>query len=489
MVRRLAVFALVALTGCSGLRDAFTGHQDVVAKVGSHELTAEMLAQTVAGTKQIPLQAEVLDRIAEIWVEYQLLGQAVGGGDSLMDSATVAAANWPLISQRLADKLHDTLIVGRATITDAAVDSAYSAGNQRYIYHLLVSVRPDTTDNVKAAKRRAAEGYLAQIRRGTDFATLAGQHSDDPGSKPNGGRLGMVSRGVMVKPFEDAAFALEPGQVSGIVETQFGYHILWRPALAAVRDSFTASVREAAVGRLDSLYLDSLTNRTDIRVRGSAPARARFAAANMREAKTGSRVMATYHGGRMRERDFARWLQAYPAQVRAQIGQAPDSVLSEFVKSLARNDMLLRSAAQMHIRLASADWDSIRSNYRREMVYIEGALGVSPESLAADSTARTDRVGAAARRVDSYFRAITSPNNQRPYVEVPPFLADILRARTSWRISRAGIDRAVDQAKAIRGPETPMAPSPNNPMTPAPGGPPTGGPGGAAPGRPRRTIR
>jgi hypothetical protein len=482
MVRRFAVLSFVALAGCAGLKDALTAHQDVVARAAGQELSVSRLAELLAPVKNVPLRREIVDRVADLWVDYQLLGQAAAQGDSLLDTATVWAANWPDVAQRIADHLHDTMIVARARVTDAQVDSAYTAGNVRWLDHILVAVRQDTSDEVKAARRRIAEGYLAQLRHGADFARLAAQKSGDPGSAKSGGSLGLVPRGAMVKPFEDAAFGLKPGEVSDLVITPYGYHIIWRPRLDQVRDSFALRLKDLVVQRLDSLYVDSLNRETGIRVKSSAPAAVRAAVSNPRSAKRSGRVLATYRGGELTEKNFVRWLQAFPPQTRMSVANAPDSTLAEFVKSIARNDMLMHTAQQRHIGLSAADRDSISGQFRVELRGMEDRLGVTPESLAADTSARQARPQAAGRRVDGYFDDIIRGASKRGFFEVPPFLSDVLRERYAWNISPAGVDRALERAKDLRGPTAPPGAQGVSPMTPAPSGPPLGSrPQGPAP--------
>ncbi len=81
--------------------------------------------------------------------------------------------------------------------------------------------------HILVQKESIAKEVLERINKGDSFAKLAEQYSID-GSRRRGGNLGFFGKGMMVKPFEDAAFALQKGQVSGLVKTQFGYHIIKR---------------------------------------------------------------------------------------------------------------------------------------------------------------------------------------------------------------------------------------------------------------------
>jgi peptidyl-prolyl cis-trans isomerase D len=102
----------------------------------------------------------------------------------------------------------------------------YEVPEQARAAHILVRV-PDGSDSaVRTLKRAQAEKLLEQVKGGKDFAALAREFSDDKASAVNGGDLGSFSRGNMVPAFEQAVFNLKPGEISGLVESQFGYHII-----------------------------------------------------------------------------------------------------------------------------------------------------------------------------------------------------------------------------------------------------------------------
>jgi peptidyl-prolyl cis-trans isomerase D len=103
----------------------------------------------------------------------------------------------------------------------------YTTPQERRASHILVAVQESASADERAKAKAEAESLLAQVRQQPDrFAELARKHSDDPGSAEHGGDLDFVGRGATTKPFEDALFALKPGEISGVVESEFGYHII-----------------------------------------------------------------------------------------------------------------------------------------------------------------------------------------------------------------------------------------------------------------------
>ena len=101
----------------------------------------------------------------------------------------------------------------------------FSTPEQRQARHILLRSDPKDSGELQAAKRKKLETILALAKAGKDFSQLAKEHSEDASGK-NGGDLGFFSKGQMVPPFADAAFALKEGEISSIVETQFGLHLI-----------------------------------------------------------------------------------------------------------------------------------------------------------------------------------------------------------------------------------------------------------------------
>lgn len=105
--------------------------------------------------------------------------------------------------------------------------SRFGQDEQRRASHILLSAGEGGTAGDKAGAKKRAEELLARVKANpAEFEKLARENSKDPGSASSGGDLGWFGRGMMVKPFEDAAFSLGEGQISGVVETDFGFHVI-----------------------------------------------------------------------------------------------------------------------------------------------------------------------------------------------------------------------------------------------------------------------
>lgn len=131
-------------------------------------------------------------------------------------------------------KLVQSKVLAGINVSDQAARTFYDQNQdkmkqpaRRHLRHILVGVAPNATPADRQKAREKAEGILKRVQNGEDFAKLASENSDDPGSKTRGGDLSWVSPGQTVPPFEKAAFALkQPDDVSPVVETEYGYHII-----------------------------------------------------------------------------------------------------------------------------------------------------------------------------------------------------------------------------------------------------------------------
>ncbi|MFD0668508.1 SurA N-terminal domain-containing protein [Ramlibacter sp. MAHUQ-53] len=147
--------------------------------------------------------------------------------------------------------------------------AANAGKEERRASHILIAAGKEAGADARAAAKKKAEDLLAAVRKNPEsFAELARKNSQDPGSATKGGDLDFFARGAMVKPFEDAAFALKKGETSGVVESDFGYHIIRLTDIKApkvqsfeeARPALEAQVRQQQAQRKFAETADSFSN-------------------------------------------------------------------------------------------------------------------------------------------------------------------------------------------------------------------------------------
>jgi peptidyl-prolyl cis-trans isomerase C len=247
-----AVFgaAMVLALGVGGTvtaQDAEVSAETVVATVNGRAIT---LGHMIVLRDQLPPQYQALPDdtlfkgILDQLIQQSALEQSIEGSLKLRDQLALENDRRGFISGVALRGVVAT------AVTDEALQAAYDArfkdaapSTEYNAAHILV----ETEEKAKELK--------SQIDGGADFAELARANSTDPGSGPNGGDLGWFGLGMMVKPFEDAVVALQPGQVSDPVQSQFGWHIVRlietrianAPTLDDMRAELASEIERAAV--------------------------------------------------------------------------------------------------------------------------------------------------------------------------------------------------------------------------------------------------
>ena len=224
---------------------------DELATIKANDAYQQSLEQqfgaTFAGVSDGTFDATFVARLLTFDIYYELVYQAIERRDLKVgkDELDRARANIqsrlqdPSLFKKFDKEYQETLVRREASIdvlagdlaggalSDEDIEDYYEENKanfeERCVSHILVSAEGTTPEAAKAE----ADDLRAQLAAGADFATLAGQHSDDPGSAANGGSLDCITQDVNFVPeFKEAAFSLQEGEISEPVESQFGFHII-----------------------------------------------------------------------------------------------------------------------------------------------------------------------------------------------------------------------------------------------------------------------
>ncbi len=245
------------------------------------QLVRQDLLRGEAEARQVKVgDADVATRVKEIRAEiegaqqtYEAFLTAQGLTDDEFREQTRASL---AVAQMLQQEIEPQLKVTAEEVEGFYKENPahFTQGEAVRASHILVRVEQGADAVAKSAARAQAAELLEQLKSGADFAALAKQHSQDPGSAARGGDLGFFGKGQMVPAFEQAAFALDPGQTSELVETPFGFHIIRvaerRPSavapLDAVRDQIQAYLTQQLREKLVADFVAKIRQKSKIEI-------------------------------------------------------------------------------------------------------------------------------------------------------------------------------------------------------------------------------
>jgi hypothetical protein len=445
-IRLLGVALLAPLTACDGLKEALTAHVDVVASADAQELTVDRMAEMI-GKSQVPVRREVAQTIADTWVNYHLLGVAAANEDSLADRKLVDGVMLPVFTQMKQQKFYKQLT--ESWVPDTTnLEQKYATGQLLAARHILFAVPAGQEATGSDSILKKAESVLARTTE-RNFAELAKQYGSD-GTKDVGGDLGVFPPSAMVGEFAQGVAALKPGQIGPLVKTQFGYHIVRRSTYSEVAEQFKQQWVQRQRFVAESTFITNLENGAKIELDPTHPRTVKEVAQNPASHESDGTALAKYRYGTYKASQLAQWMQGAPNmdQMRMQIGQAPDSLLTTFVRNLLRSELITAAADSAKVQLDTAETSEVYKSFASILSSAWAGLRIAPRMVADSAKTLEDRRKLIPGRIDAYFGRLLT--GQEQFIEIPAPLSQAVRRKYDWKISSAGLDRAVAAAQIIR---------------------------------------
>lgn len=380
--------ALVALAAAltAGACGSEASDEGVVARVGPYRLMVDEAVDLLVDQENLAAEARVVESLAELWIDYTLLAEAAHE-DSLFQDLDLEPLVMQQVAQSMVFQLRDSVIQVDTFVTDDELRSRYeqeAPAVEVRARHIMLQMPLQAT----VEQQDSVRAFLAEIRSravaGESFEALARQYSQDPGSARNGGDLGYFGRGDMVAPFEEAALALEPGQVSDVVTTPMGIHLIRLEdrrvrGFEDIAAQYRRQVQQRMVQEAESVFVSALVDRVSPTVTEGAADVLREIAANPGSTLSGRaerRDLIAWDGGAVTVHDARELLQLESPQLRSQLTESDDEAVGEFLLSLARRDLLIRAAEGEGLRPGRDSIDVLVGDARTQLREATRMLGL-----------------------------------------------------------------------------------------------------------------
>jgi peptidyl-prolyl cis-trans isomerase C len=244
------------------------------------QIRGRVLDQLIGETLLFQESQKLKIRVDDQKIQGQIDEMAQGFEDKAAFDLALANAGLSreVLTERLGrqmaiQQLIEEKIVAGVQVAEARADEFYKANPEVFVQpeqvrarHILIRTEAEADAAAKTEARKQIDGLRQKAVDGADFAELAKTHSQDPGSKEKGGDLGFFARGQMVKPFEDTAFALKENEISQVVESPFGFHLIQvtgrKPAetvaYETVKPRILEHLKQQAIREKLDAYVDGL---------------------------------------------------------------------------------------------------------------------------------------------------------------------------------------------------------------------------------------
>ena len=443
----------------------------IVARAQGDDLAVSEVVAMLAG-EDFPNQPEVVGTLAELWVDYTLLATAVAE-DSTFAQLDVESMIRQQVEQEMILALRDSVVQPDTVMDEEELARRFAQeapGTRVRARHILLAFPEQANEQQRAAVRARADSLRERALAGEDFEALAQAHSQDRGSATSGGDLGFFGKDEMVRPFEDAAFALEPGEISEVVESPYGLHII-RVEEREVQDAaelmpaFRERLLQERFVSAESTFVAGVEQQAAIEVQEGSAGLVKSVAENPGNeipARARNRPVVEFQGGSITVGELQDFMRTRAPQFRQQLVQATDEIIEDnFLRGLAQRELLVQEAERRGIQYSQARADSLTTELKTNLKEAARTLGFLDVELQEGES----REQAVTRLVDQAIREMVQ--GSRDVLPLGAF-SFVLREQYRAQVYPTGVQRVVQQIEELRGP----ADAPPATPSPAPGGQP-----------------
>jgi len=419
----------MCVAGCGDL----TG-RGVAARAGDWTLTEERLAELIVLAQPFPLDSLSVHQLADHWVSAAALSLRSAAGDSLLGSEALAEATWLERREAILDADRENRLGSQITLDAAAAEEIFADGRLRLVAHVLRRIGPETSSSERVLQQRTADRLLATLVEGGSWDEVVAE-SEDVASRSSGGLMGLFARGELPSMLDRAAFQLEPGQVSSVVQSAQGFHIVYRPRYEEIGSLYMEQLRQRFLAESDAA-----ANRQELTSRGFEVAAGGTAVlGRMAEEPTewleSPQPLANWDGGSLTAGVVARYLDFFPPESLAERAGADEEARVQLIADLGIRELRYMDAGAAGEALSPSMEESFAAAHADEIEYWTGVL----ELDAPDAPSRS----ALARHMELLV------SRQLDARSLPPLLEVWLRGRIDHTVRPRGVLAAIVLARGM----------------------------------------
>lgn len=263
----IAVFSILFVANF-----AFAEKEEILATVGNSKITLQEFNKKLTEVKSQTMNPPTKEQFLEDMIRYEI---------GVQEAEKRKLENDPIVKERVRQEMYKALLekdighqVQSLPVTDAEMKEWYKTNPEIRTSHILIELKPDATSEQRAeAKKRALE-ILDEVKKSKrPFEELVKLYSDDPFSKQSGGDTGWQSRVTIMPNYYEAALSMKVGEIKGLIDTQFGYHIIKLTGRKTYEEADKKAIRIAVFDekrkKTFNDYFDKLKKKYSIKVNSS----------------------------------------------------------------------------------------------------------------------------------------------------------------------------------------------------------------------------